>query len=630
MLIKYLFISQLFADEGMWPQSSSNLLRNKHKLSFQVDNLFIQKFVKLNDCSGGFISETGLILTNYHCILSMGLANDEISEKGFVASTQNDELTIPNERAYVQIKSVDVTAQIIGNVNHLTGANRITKMEENKLRVLQTCPSEYDCVIFSTNNDQQFEMSYRQRFDDIRLVFAPPLELALLGGNKDNYEWPRYSADFALLRAYKNNRPIQSSYLQLDPNGATAQEQLFAIGYPGPTKRWEPSYILKYHLEVIYPLQISLQKMAQKIYTTVQPKSHADLEVLFILENQLKRTEGILENIQSIQLMKKRLRREEMQRKSISVAEVRKEYIKNETAIKQLQIEQVKYEDAQLLVEWLYWLIEPLAIIESTYLGAPPTHKITIAEESEHKQRMCYATSLILRYYPDLLPNQTDDWCARLAHDHFLSHRQHLLPTMNKADFESSTSTWIQLTLAITRWQQKQRLQEIHRLGMLHSLHKNQLKIKRRFNLISKYPTTNRAIRISTGKQIKAVQPSQTTLQNLPKRYPNSQVASYINGTLSESSFADPSTRDIPCNFLSDIDSTSGSSGSPTLNDQGHVIGLVFDNYYETLGGTWHYQPAKATTIHVDIRFMLYFLHRNDKMKRIFTEVEQGFVKQQK
>jgi hypothetical protein len=37
---------------------------------------------------------------------------------------------------------------------------------------------------------------------DVRVVYAPPSNIGIFGGDPDNFEWTRHTGDFTFLRAY--------------------------------------------------------------------------------------------------------------------------------------------------------------------------------------------------------------------------------------------------------------------------------------------------------------------------------------------------------------------------------------------------------------------------------------------
>jgi hypothetical protein len=78
---------------------------------------------------------------------------------------------------------------------------------------------------------------------------------------------------------------------------------------------------------------------------------------------------------------------------------------------------------------------------------------------------------------------------------------------------------------------------------------------------------------------------------------------------------------DVPVNFLSDVDSTGGNSGSPTLNARGELVGLLFDGNYESLASDWIYNPAVTRSIHVDTRYMRWMMEQVDGAGRLLREM---------
>src|SRR5208337_518352 len=71
---------------------------------------------------------------------------------------------------------------------------------------------------------QYFLYKYK-RYDDLRLVFSPESGIAAFGGDPDNFQFPRWSLDFLLLRAYEHGKPAGTpNYLQINFAGPQADE----------------------------------------------------------------------------------------------------------------------------------------------------------------------------------------------------------------------------------------------------------------------------------------------------------------------------------------------------------------------------------------------------------------------
>src|SRR3954451_6480869 len=83
---------------------------------------------------------------------------------------------------------------------------------------------------------------YRYKvYTDVRVVFAPEVAIAYFGGDPDNFEYPRYDLDIALLRAYENNQPAHiKHYLKLAKIGVGDGDLVFVSGHPAHTDRMLP------------------------------------------------------------------------------------------------------------------------------------------------------------------------------------------------------------------------------------------------------------------------------------------------------------------------------------------------------------------------------------------------------
>lgn len=77
----------------------------------------------------------------------------------------------------------------------------------------------------------------------------------------------------------------------------------------------------------------------------------------------------------------------------------------------------------------------------------------------------------------------------------------------------------------------------------------------------------------------------------------------------------------VPVNFLTDLDSTGGNSGSATFNRHGHLVGLLFDGTIESVNADWDFDARTTRTIHVDTRYMLWVMEQVDKTQRLLEEM---------
>ncbi|MDZ7788935.1 MAG: S46 family peptidase [Xanthomonadales bacterium] len=79
----------------------------------------------------------------------------------------------------------------------------------------------------------------------------------------------------------------------------------------------------------------------------------------------------------------------------------------------------------------------------------------------------------------------------------------------------------------------------------------------------------------------------------------------------------------VPVNFLSDLDSTGGNSGSATLNAKGELVGLLFDGTIESVNSDWDFDPRTTRSIHVDSRYMLWVMDKIDNADHLIEEMER-------
>jgi V8-like Glu-specific endopeptidase len=255
LLLALLGTAATHADEGMWTFDNAPKAAIKQKLGVQLTDAWLQQVQRSitrleSGCTGSFISPEGLVLTNHHCIAQC-LA--ELSSKeqdylgaGFNAASRSAERQCPGEIISVLIEVENITSK----VNSATRALSDAKANEARKRTLSTLEAECSasaktatgkalaCEAVTLYQGGQYFLYKYQRYQDVRLTFAPHAAIAAFGGDPDNFNFPRWCLDFGLLRVYEDGQPARTpNYLRWRSAGPASGEAVFVAGHPGSTSR---------------------------------------------------------------------------------------------------------------------------------------------------------------------------------------------------------------------------------------------------------------------------------------------------------------------------------------------------------------------------------------------------------
>jgi hypothetical protein len=281
--------------------------------------------LRLPNCTASFISEDGLVMTNHHCartaLDSVNREGERLAEQGFYAATLDEERKV----GYIYIDQLivinDVTGEVLsafnsGKTESDKYSNRIGKINEIQKRYTDSCKiaAPGDSMVFnviSFYNGGRYSVYGYKRYTDVRLVYAPEDAAAFFGGDPDNFTYPRYDFDCAFFRVYENGKPLRTqNFFRLSPEGAKEGDAVFVIGNPGSTRRLYTVVQLEHMRDLEYPIRLQMLNSVGDVYLSYV-KAHPDerinyLNTIFSLENSKKAIGGYLNGLRDPVLMAKK------------------------------------------------------------------------------------------------------------------------------------------------------------------------------------------------------------------------------------------------------------------------------------------------------------------------------------
>ncbi len=194
--------------------------------------------------AGALVSADGLVMLSRHqiepWIREIGFVGPSILRDGFLASRRNRELRIKGLTAEQFDSFSDVTSEIREAAQSDEGedSSRGVAMAIRALVESESTRTGLLCRVEKRDNGKRFVLFRFREFHDLRLVFAPETAIAYFGGDFDNFNFPRWSFDVAFLRLYKNEKPVKSpDFFSLSSREPKIQSAHVVAGFPGRTRR---------------------------------------------------------------------------------------------------------------------------------------------------------------------------------------------------------------------------------------------------------------------------------------------------------------------------------------------------------------------------------------------------------
>ena len=692
------------ADEGMWFLMFIERLnhRDMQKMGLQLtaeeiysinNHSLKDAIVQFNGgCTAEVISKDGLVLTNHHCgydaIAELSTADKNYLKDGYWAPNKAAEMKPSSLYVRFFVRMDDCSKRILAKVN-----DKMTEAEREK-----AINKEIAAIEKENNEGGKYTVSVRpffqgneyyyfvyQDYKDVRLVGTPPESLGKFGGDTDNWEWPRHTADFSMFRIYAdkdgnpadystNNVPLNPKhYLPVNLNGVKEGDFAMILGYPGRTNRWMPAGGIEQNVKFAYPAWVEGAKTGMDNMKKYMDQSDA-LNLVYASKfastaNYWKNRQGMIDALSKFGTAKSKAVQEAKFDKWANKAANKAKYgnvIANINAYYALTNEKSRHDNylQQLMRTASFGTIgRSLGRQLENYAKADAAKRATMAP---------MITEMADGFFKDLyLPAEKDLLTAQLKLYATKSVGYGIAPMVEKigkennydyskfvnAAFEMSILTSNEKVIAFLDYPTDAILASdplftlsndmvAHMNSKSDAIAKAQNDFGASFRLLVeglreskigtiKYPDANSTLRLTYGKVCSlpadkrndAKINNYTTLDGQVKKYKKGDQEFDLPVRVLEMNkskdFGRFADKDgsLHLNFLTDNDITGGNSGSPVLNGKGELIGLAFDGNIEAMAGDVIFDPKLQRTINVDIRYVLWVIEKFSGAKHIVDEM---------
>jgi hypothetical protein len=311
------------ADEGMWVFNNLPLKHLKQAYGFEPTAAWVEHLrsasVRFNSGgSGSFVSADGLVMTNHHVgadtLHKISTPKKDYHKDGFLARSYSEEVKPHDLELNVLVGIEDVTDRVLAAVKpglSESAAATAIRAASATIEKESTEKTGLRSDVVTLYQGAQYHLYTYKKYTDVRLVFAPEFSIAFYGGDPDNFEYPRYDLDVCFFRVYEDGKPIHPKHhLKWSPAGAKEGDLVFVSGNPGRTDRLNTVAHLRYLRDVSFPLTLDTLHDRERFlldYGKRGPEYERQAkEELFSTQNSRKARTGGLKGLQDRGFMAKK------------------------------------------------------------------------------------------------------------------------------------------------------------------------------------------------------------------------------------------------------------------------------------------------------------------------------------
>ena len=671
--------SPLLGDEGMWLFNNPPKAHLKAKYNFEPTDAWLNHLqkssVRFNSGgSGSFVSANGLVMTNHHvaadALQKMGTKDRNYYRDGFHAKTYAEESKCEAMELNVLMSIEDVTERV--NASSKAGAKaedsfaaRRAVISEIEKESLDKTSLRSDVVTLYQGG--AYHLYRFKKYTDVRLVFAPEQQIAFFGGDPDNFEYPRFDLDMAFFRVYENDKPAKiEHFLKWSKAGAKEDELVFVSGHPGKTNRLNTVDELQYFRDIGYPFLLNRLNRWEVLLNAFSGRSEENArqakEFLFGVQNSRKARVGGLGGLLDPELMARKqayeLKLKEAVAKDAKLADAKTAWDKV-TASEKIRAELIKP----------YTVLEGAAGFNCEIFGIART-LVRAAEEKPKKNQerlrefrdsalesmelqlfseepiydeyeivkladgLSFMASILGYKHPIVVTSLAGKSPQQRAAELVLgsklkdvNERKRLYKEGTKA-ITASKDPILLLALAVDAESRKIRKRmELEVEEPKRQAYAEIAKVKFALEGTSTYPDATFTLRLAFGT-VKGYEengkkvPAETYYSGLYERsteHMNKSPFDLPQRWIDKKSKLDMK---VPLNFVCTADIIGGNSGSPVVNKDAEVVGLIFDGNIQSLVLDFAFTEEQGRAVSVHSQGMIEALRKVYEATNVADELE--------